>query len=91
MRFLSKSEWNVFVKAPVLVQNASSAVIMSEDETDGRPYIQEYQVAVLIRRRVYWKPPRSKQSPKMMLMWTLSNYLCLVLKGFPDGGRRIDA
>ena len=91
INFLSKSEWNRWGRHPASTLNCSSAEVIEVDDSEDIPYIHQYLVATSTISRAYQCPPKVKQSPKNISIWTLSRYWLSFLMGFPLGGLAMEA
>ena len=85
INFLSKSGWNRWGRRPASDLNCSRAEVIDVDYSEDIPYSQQYLVATSTKLRTYWCPPKAKQSPKTMSIWTLSRYWRHFLMVLPLG------
>ena len=91
INFLSKSEWNLWVRRPASALNCSSAKVIDVYDSEDIPYSQQYLVATSTSSRAYRCPPKATQSPKTMSILNFSRYWCRFFMGFPLGGLEMAA
>ena len=73
------------------VLNSSNTDVIDVDDNDDTPKSQQYLVATSISSKAYQCPPKAKQSPKTMFIWTLSGNWRRFLMSFTLEGLEIVA